>query len=96
MIEIIRLRSIIKEIRIYKMNEETGKREVILKLHCSQAKTDGSLRDLCATYKVKDPKGYFPYKFPTNLNLNYRGEIPPYEWWSGNFNPKNDTPYLCI
>lgn len=92
MIEIVRLKSVIKEIRIYRPDEEKG-REVALKLHCSLAKTDSSLRNLCKTYKVETPKGYFPYKFPTLELVNYVGPIPGYEWWSGNLNPENDTPY---
>ena len=92
-LNIVRLKSKIKSITVLAPKVEGQKREVLFKLHCSLAKTDASLRSLCATYQVEDPKGFFPYSFPTPDNIGYVGEVPEFEeFWNNNLNPENNAP----
>lgn len=45
-----------------------------------------SLRDLGQDYNVDIVKGYFPYSFVNDGNLNYIGEIPDYQYYYNNVN----------
>jgi hypothetical protein len=38
-----------------------------------------SLRRLCKSFKVEHEKGYFPF---TVTNINYKGNIPDFEYWT--------------
>lgn len=49
-----------------------------------------SLRDLGHNYKVDVIKGYFPYSFVNENNLNYKGEIPEYFYYYNNVNSPMD------
>ena len=42
----------------------------------------GSLKALAKAYEVPTQKGYFPYHFPNQDNLNYVGNIPDYRYYS--------------
>jgi hypothetical protein len=40
----------------------------------------GKLRNLAKEFNCKELKGHFPYKFININNLDYKGELPPYEF----------------
>lgn len=57
---------------------------------------DAPLRKLCKTFKVEDPKIYFPMKFANEILpkgiYDYIGEIPDYNtYWVGNLIAANDA-----
>ena len=56
-----------------------------------------SLRKLGKDYNVDILKGYFPYSFVNNNNLNYIGEIPDYIYYNNNINqPISYDAYLQL
>lgn len=42
----------------------------------------GKLRNLAKEFNCKELKGHFPYKFININNLDYKGELPPYYYFS--------------
>ena len=42
----------------------------------------GKLRNLAKEFNCKELKGHFPYKFININNLEYKGDLPPYEYFS--------------
>lgn len=70
----------------------------------------GNLRTTAKAFKLEKEKGYYPYKFPDNHDLNYIGKVPKLKYWEGGkeeydycvakhngteFNLKMYTIYYC-
>jgi hypothetical protein len=55
----------------------------------------GRLKDLAKSYStnIKLEKGYFPYLFNSNENLNYIGEIPSKKYFDLSFSIKNENEF---
>ncbi|HXS59966.1 MAG TPA: hypothetical protein VN703_04070 [Candidatus Sulfopaludibacter sp.] len=42
----------------------------------------GSLRDVSESFKLNLEKDIYPYKFPNNNNLDYKGDVPSVNYWN--------------
>jgi hypothetical protein len=68
----------------------------------------GTLSDVVTSFKLKQKKGVFPYKFVNKNNLDYVGDIPALEYWNNEddmnyykkqyktFDLKNYTIEYCL
>lgn len=58
---------------------------------------NNDLRTLGKDYKVNIIKGYFPYMFVNEHNLNYIGDVPDYLYYVNNIkNPISYKDYLIL
>lgn len=66
-------------------NTEVNKKKLVrktIKILDSNQIIPGKLRNLAKEFNCKDLKGHFPYGFININNLDYKGELPPYEFFS--------------
>lgn len=70
-----------------------NKTKGVLHFYDSYLILTSSLKDLCSTFKVDNPKLDFPLLFlnKANLNYNYEGEVPEYKYFI-----KANTPYFTL
>jgi hypothetical protein len=102
---ILKDQTIIKSDSFYKDNKLYSLKLTIIinkKVHAITIKDSylllpNSLRKLGHDYKVNTLKGYFPYSFVKNNNLNYIGNIPEYSYYKNNISESMEyNEYLSI